>query len=100
MDYIDLMFLTITTPCVTYLWINSEPTQKVLNFFIKKKVIKYSGFFHRLLTCPLCSGFWIGIMAMLLYILNNEWVFLIEQIVGLSALISVLSMYVENKLNN
>lgn len=51
--------------CLTYLWINAEPAILLKRFFFKEEdyslYSKYKQALHRLLYCPMCSGFYIGL---------------------------------------
>ena len=63
-----MMLTIIELTCLSYLFVVAEPLTlfkrligfKEENYFEYGKVKK---FFHRLLNCCMCSGFWIGLIA-------------------------------------
>lgn len=79
----------IALACITFLFVNSEPT-----IILRDSIYKwfygcydYTSTLHwKLINCCLCSGFWIG------FIYTGD----LKQ----AAIISILSEYIDKKLND
>ena len=48
---------------ITNLWIHSEPTNKFKNWLYKSIENKDSLWHWRLISCALCTGFWLGLIV-------------------------------------
>lgn len=62
-----VIFNIIAIAAITYLFIESEPLILIKRFlgFKEENYNQYGkvkAFIYRLITCALCSGFWIGLM--------------------------------------
>ena len=63
----EILIKIIGLSCMTYLFVNSEPLiliKRGLGFKEEEYYDygKIKGFIYRLITCCLCSGFWIGLI--------------------------------------
>lgn len=62
------MILTIIgAACIGYLWVHSEPTTRLRNHLgfnaeLYSSYGKIKQLVIRLITCPLCISFWIGLL--------------------------------------
>ena len=94
-----LVFKVLGLACVTFLWVSSEPTTKLLQWFVDKGVVKNQGWVHRLLSCSLCSGFWIGILFGVLdyfFYYHTPYVF---DILYTASLVSLVALFIDLKIN-
>ena len=85
----EIILHLIGLAAISFLFVNSKPTI-YLREWIYKKIYGCRGWYDRwhyqLLTCSLCSGFWIGLIVTT----NLEW----------AAIISVLAELISQKLNS
>ena len=85
-----ILFNIISIACITYLFVASEPLILFKRFLGFKEedyhtYSKYKQFIYRLITCALCSGFWIG--------------FILTFSVYQAAIISIVAEIIYRKLN-
>lgn len=52
----------IALASLTNLFVHSEPTNKLKHFIYNKLKRSEDDFIFRLISCCLCSGFWIGLL--------------------------------------
>lgn len=65
-----IVFNIISIACISFLFIAAEPIILLKRFmgFKEEMYLEYSKakqFFYRMITCCLCSGFWIGLILTL-----------------------------------
>lgn len=88
---IGLVLKLVGLSCLTILFVISEPSVLLKRFlgFREEEYGKYGvikQFFFRLITCTLCSGFWIGLIF--------------TQSIFYASIVSVVSELITNKINN
>lgn len=88
----------IAISCIGYLFINAEPSillKRILGFKEEKydDYSKIKQFIHRLITCEICSTFWIGIIFG--FLLNYRPV----DVLFMSSISSVLSGLIKSVIN-
>lgn len=85
---IDIIFNIIAWGCITNLWIESAPTIRLRMWLITK--LK-SFWLEKLITCAMCSGFWIGLICNLVVYGNFS--------ISIAALTSIVAELINQKLN-
>lgn len=84
-----VLYYIIGLACVTVLWINSEPTIRFRNRFLKN-----DSYIKRMSECALCSGFWIYLLFMII----NSQSFLIGYVIEAS-ITSIIAELINRRLN-
>jgi hypothetical protein len=82
---------------ITQIWINSSLFLMIkdkLNLKSDDYTSAFKDFFVELLTCAMCSGFWIG--AIILTIPLND----VVHFLGVASIVAIISEFVSRKLNS
>lgn len=99
METQELIITVLGLASMSYLWVFSEPTDTFMRWLIKRRILKDNSFIHRLITCPMCFGFWLSIILVPISF-SFPGVAEVLWYVYMASIVSLLSYFVTRKIND